>query len=1244
MPAIAPHTLRPSLPAECAIAHTQWEHAHAEVMRALARSARVVLLVGEAGSGKTMVLQSLAAAIAAGGSPARLVPRPRFECPQPEAAVYLLDEAGSADPDAIAALSQPPAIAAVLALLPSERGTLCGLLHDPVTVTLGPIAADEIAAFLQRRLVLAEIPSDFLSHGALGLLRAHGAGNARDLTMLLSSAVSLAALDGAAQVEEAHAAEAISLRSGVVAAEPDIAPDEPAALAAATPAPPPTVAPEPRPTPSPLAAGESLAAGAATGTAHTDLANEAEREPALPSDFEPPGWDELTPALASLRAELGPTEDETAAPNRSLPASGGDAVRAAAEELRADLTALIALARSLRDGTAPEPGPPAREDAPVVPIQGAEPLELGALPAVPSDGSENPATASGAARSDECVPGSADPDDRPAPSISAARADGWPRTVTDTMAADAASASRQDSTSAAIAEASSGASGSIGFAPAPALAVATGEDQAAATPSVRIPGPALPDGAKRAGPGMAGEPAQPTSRPERRARGRLIRSARQRVPSAALRRARPEARVDGSGRAGRLPLGRATALALAAAAVLAFMLIRPGLRQRPVGERPGAPERQAALLIAHTGRITRLTGKADATGPAAPAHGFDRRLLARLVRGGTEAGPPLVPTVPVPPDATRAVSPIRLAMVPGPWAMPTGGAPATAAASPSPLLSAPIAPAVAQTRPVSAWTAGADRLVAAALPRPEPPPVVRTVEPDVLSPEPAPRPARVAVSAAFVPTATIPATGPLAALAQPAAPGLSTPTAAEIGRAALPPAAGRAPGLRPVPEPAATFARETLPDRPARSPRAMPAMPPPPVEAGGDGEAAPIATVATPASPSSWWRATRDVALATPPVPGLAHIPTAPIAPASSPAEAGSRSPMPGTSASPRLLAMAGTAAMVRPVAVSSPAAPPVPDRVASAPALAAVAEAPRVLPSPEAGGPGAKPSPVLARADATWPALVPIGAEIRGVPPPMPVSPDRLAFSNALAPTPLASTSDAGSRPPVPARVPAAISEPAATPARLALASPPALLPPDQISASVVPTPPVSATAAGLVPTVPPDLPAASTLPVTAPASLMLASPPAPLLASAPRPSLAIASAAPPRSIPAEALTVRLPPRPQPRVVTVTARVFAPAMPPAPIVAGLLKRAEARLVAGDVRSARALYEKAAAAGSGAAALGVAKTFDPVFLAAIAATDVMGDRRVAARWYRKAAQLREAQADMRPDDPKPDPLPADGDH
>jgi TPR repeat protein len=84
----------------------------------------------------------------------------------------------------------------------------------------------------------------------------------------------------------------------------------------------------------------------------------------------------------------------------------------------------------------------------------------------------------------------------------------------------------------------------------------------------------------------------------------------------------------------------------------------------------------------------------------------------------------------------------------------------------------------------------------------------------------------------------------------------------------------------------------------------------------------------------------------------------------------------------------------------------------------------------------------------------------------------------------------------------------------------------------------------------------------------------------------------------------------------------MAPAM-----IAALIRRGDAMMELGDISAARLLYERAAVAGSGPAALKLARTYDPEMLAQAGARGIRGDPEAAESWYRRAISLGEAAAE-----------------
>ena len=92
-----------------------------------------------------------------------------------------------------------------------------------------------------------------------------------------------------------------------------------------------------------------------------------------------------------------------------------------------------------------------------------------------------------------------------------------------------------------------------------------------------------------------------------------------------------------------------------------------------------------------------------------------------------------------------------------------------------------------------------------------------------------------------------------------------------------------------------------------------------------------------------------------------------------------------------------------------------------------------------------------------------------------------------------------------------------------------------------------------------------------------------------------------------------------------------SPRRRPSPDTRLLLARGDSLLRTGDFTAARLFYQRAAEQGLGAGALGVAKTYDPVFLTEAGYRTARGDPAAAERWYRRAEAAGETDAAVRLD-------------
>ena len=169
---------------------------------------------------------------------------------------------------------------------------------------------------------------------------------------------------------------------------------------------------------------------------------------------------------------------------------------------------------------------------------------------------------------------------------------------------------------------------------------------------------------------------------------------------------------------------------------------------------------------------------------------------------------------------------------------------------------------------------------------------------------------------------------------------------------------------------------------------------------------------------------------------------------------------------------------------------------------------------------------------------------------------------------------------------------------------------------------------ALGVSPEAPAELTALSPAagPASAPAGGQSATPrPAAETASLPSAAAARAPGAPPMErtaappAPAPASSQSATPQPAAEIASLPL--------PADVTEALIERGDELLRTGDIMAARLAYERAAAGGNRNAETGVAKTYDPLFLAQSGVRGLRGDPGRAALWYGRAAAAggREAQ-------------------
>ncbi len=162
-------------------------------------------------------------------------------------------------------------------------------------------------------------------------------------------------------------------------------------------------------------------------------------------------------------------------------------------------------------------------------------------------------------------------------------------------------------------------------------------------------------------------------------------------------------------------------------------------------------------------------------------------------------------------------------------------------------------------------------------------------------------------------------------------------------------------------------------------------------------------------------------------------------------------------------------------------------------------------------------------------------------------------------------------------------------------------------------------------------------------------ATPPAPAVATA-EPAEAKAAPEPVAATPAASQTAAVEPLPaEPPAASEPAPSVPPSQavqaPPSPLpepapsppsiavpdagTALMVRRGEQLLAAGDIIPARRFFERAAADGDAAAACGLGKSYDPLFLRRLRVVGPVGDAAAAIAWYRRAAAAGSADARTR---------------
>ncbi|HEY8612203.1 MAG TPA: hypothetical protein VIL69_13015 [Roseomonas sp.] len=203
------------------VPHSGWEEARSRAAQAVDAGARVVAVIGAAGTGKTLLLTELADMLRDRHPGVRLLRTPHHPDRAAAAtseAILLLDEADRAsDAELAAFLGAGPRI---LAGLPPLLHRLEALGHAVAVVQLVPIARPELPGFIAARVTAAGYPADLLTPDAVEELAERSGGVPRLINVLTAAAAFAASLENAPHVTARHVAEAARHAAGAAHTAP----------------------------------------------------------------------------------------------------------------------------------------------------------------------------------------------------------------------------------------------------------------------------------------------------------------------------------------------------------------------------------------------------------------------------------------------------------------------------------------------------------------------------------------------------------------------------------------------------------------------------------------------------------------------------------------------------------------------------------------------------------------------------------------------------------------------------------------------------------------------------------------------------------------------------------------------------------------------------------------------------------------------------------------------------------------
>lgn len=211
-PRVLPPVIRPPFPVQTTVkevvAYSVWQQARTALLAAVDQDAAAVV-IGAAGTGKTLLLQDLIRTLGQEGRPARLVGPVDLLDPALKSHILVIDKAELIGAEDLAALCFRDT-SFILAARPEFADRLAGLPRSIAAVHLRSLSAVEVAHFVASRLSAAGRSRDLLEPEAVLALAVHSRGVPRRLNVLAAAAVCQAEVEGAASVCRRHVDTALS--------------------------------------------------------------------------------------------------------------------------------------------------------------------------------------------------------------------------------------------------------------------------------------------------------------------------------------------------------------------------------------------------------------------------------------------------------------------------------------------------------------------------------------------------------------------------------------------------------------------------------------------------------------------------------------------------------------------------------------------------------------------------------------------------------------------------------------------------------------------------------------------------------------------------------------------------------------------------------------------------------------------------------------------------------------------------